>query len=74
MANENIELCMTCTNSIMCPTWGDVKCLARKQRIHGYKKLVECKYYKKRDKGFKEQPCQCDDCLKNPLVDEVEEE
>ena len=40
MTNENIELCMTCTNSIMCPTWGDVKCLARKQRIHGHKKLV----------------------------------
>lgn len=73
MANENIELCMTCTNSILCPTWTEVKCMVRKQRIHGYKKLVDCKYYKKRPKNFKESSCQCEDCLKNPLVDVVEE-
>lgn len=74
MANENTGLCPTCTNSIWCPTWADVKCLVRKQRIGGYKKLVVCKFYKKRPVGFKEQPCQCEDCLKNPLVDAVEED
>lgn len=68
-------LCINCVSSRRCETWGEMKCLVKKQRIYGYAKLTECKFYKKRGKDFKESPCQCEDCLKNgKLVEEDLEE
>lgn len=61
-------LCPTCVNSIRCETWAEWKCKKLERRIYGYAKLTDCKFYKKRDKNFKEPKCQCEDCLKNPLL------
>lgn len=61
-------LCSTCVNSIWCDTWGEWKCTVRKRRFYGSNIPDECKSYKKRGKDFKERPCQCEDCLKNPEV------
>lgn len=72
MAETNY-LCPQCVNSVRCETWAEWKCLAQKKRIYGYKTLTECKFYKKRGKGFKEPKCQCEDCLKNPLLESKEE-
>lgn len=74
MANENKSLCETCVSSRRCETWGELKCVAKKMRIYGYKTLTECKFYKKRGKDFKEEPCQCEDCLKNEALMEEEVE
>ena len=74
--SETNYLCPKCVNSVRCETWGEWKCLAQKKRIYGYKKLTDqaqCKFYKKRGKDFKEPKCQCEDCLKNPLVESEEE-
>lgn len=71
--SETKSLCEDCTESRWCETWGEVKCLAQKKRIYGYVKLIDpaqCKFYKKRGKGFKESKCQCDDCLENELLAE----
>lgn len=67
MANEK-AMCPTCSNSILCKTWAEYKCKKLERRIYGYMKLTECKYYKKREKDFKESPCRCEDCLKNELL------
>ena len=64
MAETSKPICVTCTRSLWCPTWAEVKCKALMKRVHGYKTLTECKYYKKRGKDFKEPKCQCEDCLK----------
>lgn len=62
-------LCNDCVSSRWCKTWGEVKCVAKKRRIYGYKTLTECKEYKKRPAGWKEMPCRCEDCQK---IEEVE--
>ena len=64
-------LCLNCVSSRWCETWGEMKCLMKKQRIYGYAKLTECKFYKKRGKDFTESPCQCEDCVKNELLTEM---
>lgn len=66
-------LCSTCTKSVRCPTWAEWKCLELKKRIYNADKLTDCKFYKKRGKDFKEGKCQCEDCLNNDLLVEVEE-
>ena len=71
-----MSICKTCENEIWCPTWTEVKCLAQKKYIHGYKKLTDpaqCKFYKKRGKDFKEPKCQCETCLERDLVSGEEE-
>jgi hypothetical protein len=69
--SEEKSLCPTCTSSVMCNTWGEVKCKVHKRRIYGYKTMTACGSYKKRPKDFKEPKCQCKDCLKNAtLVEE----
>lgn len=60
---ETTNLCSSCTYSLWCDTWTEFKCKAKLKRI--YKKMSECDSYKKRDRKFKESPCQCEDCLKN---------
>lgn len=76
--SETKSLCEDCVSAVSCETWGEVKCLAQKKRIYGYVKLIDpaqCKFYKKRGKGFKEPKCQCEDCLRNEqLAEESEEE
>lgn len=67
-------LCPNCVNSIFCSTWAEWKCKKFEKRIYGYKKLTKCKFYSKRPKDFKESKCQCDDCLKNELLWDEEEE
>jgi hypothetical protein len=66
-----MSLCNTCTKSIKCPTWSETKCTELKTRI--YSKITTCKYYKKRDKNFKEPKCQCESCLKNEALYEENE-
>lgn len=68
--NTNQGLCPTCAESIHCDTWGEMKCKKLERRINGYKTLTYCKFYKKRDKSFKEPKCQCEDCLKNGALHE----
>lgn len=68
MSEENKSLCPTCVSAIWCPTWGEMKCTELKKRIYSYKTMTECRFYKKRDKNFKESQCQCEDCLKNDLL------
>lgn len=74
--NANKGLCPSCTNSIFCETWAEMKCKALDRRIYGYKTMTSCKFYKKRDKNFKESACQCEDCLSNSALHEeyLEEE
>ena len=67
-------LCPSCENSIWCPTWAEWKCKVKERRIYDYKTLTKCKSYKQRDKKFKEPKCQCEDCLKNELLLDEEEE
>ena len=55
------SLCSTCTNSILCATWGEYKCMVTKGRVHG--DISACSDYKRRDKNFKEPKCQCEDCM-----------
>ena len=66
-------LCSTCVNSIRCDTWAEVKCKAKTKRIYNHTDMTECDDYKKRDKNFKESPCQCEDCLKNEFLERQEE-
>lgn len=61
-------LCASCTHSIYCDTWSEWKCKAKEKRIYNYKTIADCKYYKKRDKNFKESKCQCENCLENELI------
>lgn len=58
-------ICGTCEHSVTCDTWGEIKCLKRKQRIYDIATVANCPHYKKRGKNFKESKCQCEDCLKN---------
>lgn len=70
------NLCASCTSSIFCPTWTELKCVKRKVIFSSYGRPIptECSDYKKRGKDFKEPVCHCDDCLKNEsLADELEE-
>lgn len=67
-------LCVSCTSAIWCPTWAEMKCSARSKRIKGWKTLSECELYKKRDSGFKEHKCQCEDCLRNDILWDEEDE
>ena len=63
-------LCPNCTYSRWCPTWAEWKCLAKERRIYEYAEMTECEDFKKRGVGFKEARCQCEDCLKNEMLDE----
>ena len=65
-------LCPSCVNSVWCPTWTEWKCKAKSKRI--YSVVTKCGSYKKRDKDFKEPKCQCEDCLKNEILWDKEEE
>lgn len=69
-------LCSSCVFAIWCPTWAEMRCSAKSKRIYGWKTLNKCEFYKKRDKGFKEPKCQCENCLENDLLwdEECEEE
>ena len=70
----NEGLCPTCKMSIWCPTWAEWKCKVKERRIYDYKTLTDCADYKTRGKDFKEQRCQCEDCLKNELLFDDEED
>ena len=61
-------LCETCAESIWCQTWAEWRCKAKEKRIYNADKLMECEFYKKRDKNFKEPKCQCRSCLENELL------
>ena len=65
-------LCPSCENSIWCPTWAEWKCKVESKRI--YSAVTKCDSYKKRGKDFKEPKCQCEDCLKNEVLWDEEEE
>lgn len=70
MANS---LCPTCTKSVWCPTWCEVRCKELKTTIYSYQKLTFCKFYTKRDKNFKEPRCHCKNCLENEKLLDIEE-
>ena len=70
MSEQITGQCTSCVNGIRCSTWSEVKCKKLERRIYGYKTLIDCKFYKKRPKDFKEPRCQCEDCLKNELLSE----
>lgn len=63
-------LCPMCIHSAWCPTWSEYKCLKKEIRFtcYGFKQPMKCTEYVKRGKDFKEQKCQCEDCLKNDLL------
>ena len=65
-------LCATCENSIRCETWAEWKCVVKEKR-YNYAGPKECESYKKALAKFKRPRCQCEDCLKNGLLEEVEE-
>ena len=67
-------LCPTCVNSIRCPTWAEWKCKVKEKRIYDYKSIKRCESYKKRDANFEEPRCQCENCLKNELLFDDEED
>lgn len=69
-------LCSTCVSSRWCSTWSEIKCVKHAKRFStfGFSQPAKCSDYEKRDKNFKELPCQCDNCLRNEkLFDELEE-
>lgn len=68
------ELCPNCVNSVRCETWAEWKCKAYEKRVYDYDTLTNCKSFKLRDKNFKDPKCQCDDCLKNDILWEEDEE
>lgn len=74
MANNS--LCPNCIHSVWCPTWAEYKCLKKAIRfsICGHSQPTGCSDYKKRGKDFKEPKCQCEDCLKNEILWDEEEE
>lgn len=69
---ETKTLCSSCTGAIWCETWGQYKCIIKERHITGRKSV--CGTYTKRPSNWKEKPCQCEDCLKNPNIEVAEEE
>lgn len=69
------RLCASCEKGIYCPTWADYKCLLKMRRIYSSMPLSrQCSDYKKRGTNFKETDCQCEDCLKNDDLWELNNE
>lgn len=72
---ENKNLCSSCSNSIWCSTFAEVKCTAKKKRIYNYAEMTECADFKKRPAKWKEMRCGCEDCQKNELLmEDLDEE
>lgn len=67
MSEPKGTICAICENSIWCDTWGNYKCLEYKMRKEI--EVISCPKFKKRQKDFKEKPCQCDDCLREARDD-----
>ena len=67
-------LCSRCAFAIWCPTWAEMKCLAKNKRITEWATLGDCDSYKSKDKDFKEPECQCKNCLENDLLLDEEDE
>lgn len=74
MSETTKSLCQKCVMSVWCPTWAEVKCLTYERRIYNHTELTECPGFKKRPKNFTERKCRCEDCLKNELLFEENEE
>ena len=52
--------CKDCKHSILCPSWGELKCLKLGKRIYDPKKSVKtCTHY---SDGKNDTACQCDTC------------
>ena len=66
--SEKKSLCVICGAHIWCPTWAEVKCTAKKQRIYDYKEVTECSDYRKLPTNWKPIPCGCEDCQKNEML------
>lgn len=67
----NEGLCGSCVNSIFCPVWGEVKCVAKFKRILGIVEVNQCEDFKARPKkDFKERSCRCPDCLESGYTEE----
>ena len=67
-------LCPTCSNSVRCNTYAEWKCIVKKRRIYEYADITLCPDYKKRPAKWKEMKCRCEDCLKNELLAEENED
>lgn len=69
-------LCSSCTSGIFCPTWTSYKCTKYEKRFSSYDHPypANCSGYAKRPIDFKEPKCQCESCLDNELLMELEDE
>lgn len=55
--------CFNCEHAVFCTTWGEVKCLVKKERIYKVEDEKSCADFKKRTSGdIMSIPCHCDDC------------
>lgn len=67
--------CNKCTHSIWCPTWAEWKCLVKKRRVYPTMDIFKsCSDFNKRSKDFKESKCQCENCLENENLSELDTE
>lgn len=56
--------CFDCGSSVWCQTWGELKCIKKKQRMYRVLRDDECKDFNKRTNGhIMDNACQCEDCL-----------
>lgn len=56
--------CNGCKYGILCPTWGEYKCIKKKCWVSG----DACDEFKAITKDNKMQKCQCNDCLERKDV------
>jgi hypothetical protein len=56
--------CFDCEFGLWCHTWGELKCVKKKQRMYRILSKDDCPNFKKREKGhILDTPCQCEDCM-----------
>lgn len=53
-------------NAILCPSWGEYKCLKRKEWIHDTDEGVSCELY---SKGTPSDDCHCELCEERGEID-----
>ncbi len=59
-----MDTCFECISARMCQTWGELKCIKKRQRLYSIFTEKTCPDFVKRTKGhILDTPCRCEDCL-----------
>ena len=58
--------CETCGHGIMCPTWGEYKCLKKKEWVSG----EACEDYKATSNDKEKPKCNCNACSERVKIED----